>query len=495
MKIINFISGIFILLLSISSARPQSAIGIIPQWTSIPATLLKTINSNTLKYANYPPGIKDSNDIDEIMIVVADDFLDSQGNILIAKGTPVQTTVKREISKQRAGGSIDVLFKSTTATDGQQILLTGNYIEKGKSRMALKSSMVIIATAAIVTGAIYTETGENDIYAAAGVIGGLAMLLPSLLVKAAPATIFNSQVITNVYSSAPYKIKVTSENATANNIISASNNANDTTNQFRGGGDPLKGLNVSKKEEMIIGDYYALIIGIDKYTGGWQALKNSVHDAKTIATLLKDEYKTDSIKTLYDEQATREHIIREMEWLIANVKEKDNVLIYYSGHGEFRKDMNKGFWVPADAKTAASTSNYISNSDIQTFLSAIKSKHTLLVSDACFSGDIFKGNTISVPFEESQRYYNEVHNLPSRQALTSGGIEPVMDGGKDGHSIFAYYFLKALTNNNNKFYDANQLYSNIKIPVTNNSEQSPQFQAIKNAGDEGGQFIFIKKEK
>ena len=115
------------------------------------------------------------------------------------------------------------------------------------------------------------------------------------------------------------------------------------------------------------------------------------------------------------------------------------------------------------------------------------------MADACFSGDIFRGNTISVPFENSERYYKEVHNLISRQALTSGGMEPVMDGGKEGHSVFAFYFLKALSSNQNKFYDASQLFSTIKIPVTNNSEQSPQFQSIKNTGDEGGQYIFIKK--
>jgi len=38
-----------------------------------------------------------------------------------------------------------------------------------------------------------------------------------------------------------------------------------------------------------------------------------------------------------------------------------------------------------------------------------------------------------------------------------------------------------------------QLFANILIPVTNNSNQSPKFQPIKNTGDEGGQFIFIKK--
>jgi hypothetical protein len=117
----------------------------------------------------------------------------------------------------------------------------------------------------------------------------------------------------------------------------------------------------------------------------------------------------------------------------------------------------------------------------------------LLISDACFSGDIFRGSTVSIPFEESDKYYAKVNNVSSRKALTSGGIEPVLDGGKEGHSVFAYYLLKALDSNEKKYYDASQLFDNIKIPVINNSDQSPQFNAIKNAGDEGGQFIFLKK--
>jgi hypothetical protein len=182
-----------------------------------------------------------------------------------------------------------------------------------------------------------------------------------------------------------------------------------------------------------------------------------------------------------------------MEWLVKNVKINDNLFIYYSGHGEYKEELNKGYWVPIDA-TTASVSNYISNSDIQTFLSGIKSKHSLLVSDACFSGDIFRGHTVTVPFEESEKYYKDVHSRTSRQALTSGGVEPVMDGGREGHSVFAYYFLKILDNNSNKYFDAGQLYEKLKIPVINNSEQSPKIAPIKNSGDEGGQFIFIKKE-
>jgi uncharacterized caspase-like protein len=242
----------------------------------------------------------------------------------------------------------------------------------------------------------------------------------------------------------------------------------------------------------VIGNYYAVIIGIDKYSGKWMPLQNAVNDAKAVEATLRSKYKFDNFKTLYNEQATRKAIIAELEWLVKNTKETDNVFIYYSGHGEYKKELNKGFWVPVDAQSS-STADFISNNDIQTYLGGIKSKHTLLVTDACFSGDLFRGNTVSVPFENSEKYYTEVHGLVSRQAFTSGGIEPVMDGGKNGHSVFAYYFLKSLNENDSKYFDASQLYDRIKIPVVNNSEQTPKLAPLKDTGDEGGQFIFIKK--
>jgi|GEM_PF-648727 hypothetical protein len=335
----------------------------------------------------------------------------------------------------------------------------------------------------------------------------MTILWHNVFIEATPQKIKGATVEMQDGSGTANTVKVTEDRTTSTPVASNTNpSQNQKTNtpspsapanqdnatQYRGSGDPLKGLNVDKSTTLQVGDYYALIIGVDKYGGSWQPLKNGVKDAKAVEALLRQKYKIDVFKTLYDVQATRKNIITTMEWLAANVKEKDNVLIYFSGHGEYKQQLGKGYWVPVDAQTT-STSDYISNNDIQTFLTGIKSKHTLLISDACFSGDIFRGNTIGVPFENSERYYKEVNNLASRQALTSGGIEPVMDGGKEGHSVFAYYFLKALTGNTSKFYDASQLYSTIKIPVTNNSEQSPQFQAIKNTGDEGGQFIFIKK--
>lgn len=267
-----------------------------------------------------------------------------------------------------------------------------------------------------------------------------------------------------------------------------------TYSQFRGGNDPLKGLNVAQAMKSVqVGNYYAFIVGIDEYSGEWQPLQNAVNDASGVENMITQKYNFHHIKTLYNQEATRQNILKEFEWLMNNVNENDNVLIYYSGHGDFNEEMQKGFWVPADAKTKSMYS-YISNEDIKAFLAGIKSKHTLLVTDACFSGDIFRGKTMTIPYDNSTKYYHKVYGMNSRKALTSGGVEPVMDAGREGHSVFTYYFLRALERNDEKYFDAGQLFNDLKVPVANNSYQTPAYSPVRNTGDEGGQFIFIKKE-
>lgn len=254
-------------------------------------------------------------------------------------------------------------------------------------------------------------------------------------------------------------------------------------------------LTITRQLEDIIaaGKYYALIIGINDYKGTWTKLKNAVNDAGSIAQMLKSEYKFDQISTLYDAEATRARIISEFERLSKVITPDDNLVIFYSGHGEFKAEFNKGYWVPVDA-TTNSVAGYISNNDLQTFIAGIKSKHTLLITDACFAGDIFKGNTKQMEFENTEKYYKEVYRKPSRYALTSGDIEPVTDGGTEGHSIFTYFLLKKLRENKSKYFSAFQLFQEIEIPVINSSDQQPKYLPIKNAFDEGGQFIFIRRE-
>ena len=185
-------------------------------------------------------------------------------------------------------------------------------------------------------------------------------------------------------------------------------------------------------------------------------------------------------------------IIQQLEYLSREVRAEDNLLIYFSGHGEFKRQLNKGFWVPVDAQTE-SVSGFISNSDIRTFLGGIPSKHTLLIADACWAGEIFRGVPDTVPVDAGDNYHREVYRRRSRQAMTSGGSEPVTDGGEDGHSVFAYYLLKEMREMEEEIFDAAALFNNFKIAVANNSEQTPILQPVIDTGDEGGQFLFIRR--
>ncbi len=238
--------------------------------------------------------------------------------------------------------------------------------------------------------------------------------------------------------------------------------------------------------------YVALVIGVNSYSGTWPQLNNAVNDARGVAAELQKDYNFSVVRTVYDKEATRAKIMAELEWCVDNLTEKDNLVIFYSGHGEFKESLNKGFWVPVDALTNA-TSQLISNSDLHTFIASIRTKHTLLIADACFSGDITRGR-MNYPVEDNEKFYRKAHSLMSRHAITSGGIEPVMDGGKEGHSIFTYYLIKALRENKAKFIDATHMFDNIKVPIVNNSDQSPKYLPLKNTGDEGGEFIFYRKQ-
>ncbi|MGD1845942.1 MAG: caspase family protein [Salibacteraceae bacterium] len=241
------------------------------------------------------------------------------------------------------------------------------------------------------------------------------------------------------------------------------------------------------------GKYYALIIGIDDYGGEWSPLKNAVTDAQAIAQELRSNYQFDEFIELYDTSASRHNIIRQFEWLGANLRPEDNLFIYYSGHGEYRANLGSGYWVPADAMSR-STSAFISNADIQAYIKGIQAKHTLLIADACYMGELFRGQSQAGPENANlNEYFEALKEKKSRQAITSGGIEPVKDGGGGKHSVFAFYLLQSLTQNESPYLLAGQLFQTLQLPVANNSNQTPQFHSLTNTGDEGGHFLFIRK--
>lgn len=80
----------------------------------------------------------------------------------------------------------------------------------------------------------------------------------------------------------------------------------------------------------------------------------------------------------------------------------------------------------------------------------------------------------------------------SRQVFTSGGLEPVADGGREGHSLFAYYFLKALKENPRGIIDLENLfYNRVWGPVAELGDQRPYVGRLKTLMNENGQFVLV----
>jgi hypothetical protein len=232
-------------------------------------------------------------------------------------------------------------------------------------------------------------------------------------------------------------------------------------------------------------NYYALLIGIQDYEFDLFDLKYPEEDVKKFQEILTNYYtfQAQNIITLIN--PNRKDIIRAFTEL-KKLDNEDNLLIFYAGHGNWDEVAQQGYWLPVDAKPN-DLSSVLTNSEITSFIKAIKNKHTLLISDACFSGSIFKTRDA---FFEKQMDISYYQSKKARKAITSGALTPVPD-----KSIFVEFLLKTLEQNSNKYITAEELFLKFREAVTNNSptNQRPLFGQINNSGDEGGDFVFIRK--
>ena len=234
------------------------------------------------------------------------------------------------------------------------------------------------------------------------------------------------------------------------------------------------------------GKYYALIIGVDEYMDeAISNLDNAINDAGSLYRVLVSKYafEEDDVVVLYN--AKREDIINELDRLSFKITDQDNLLIYYAGHGWWDEEADIGYWLPSDAKQTSKAA-WFRNSTLCDYLKEIKSRHTLLITDACFGGSIFKTRTA---FSDAPKAINKLYELPSRKAMTSGTLTQVPDV-----STFAKYLIDRLDTNSEKYLSAEQLFTSFRIAVINNSDVVPQYGEIRNVGDQGGDFIFIRKQ-
>ncbi len=239
-------------------------------------------------------------------------------------------------------------------------------------------------------------------------------------------------------------------------------------------------------EPIDFGAYRALIIGINEYAH-LPKLETAVNDAVAVDQVLRDQY---GFETTLVINPGRYDLVRALDKLRAELTERDNLLIFYAGHGYLDRQTGEGFWLPADAEED-SQANWVPVHTVTSTLRAMIAKHVLVIADSCYSGTLLR--EAPAMLSTGAERHTELRRIASargRKALTSGGLEPVVDNGGDGHSVFTRALLNTLSGNR-EILEGYQLYTGLRRSVVLNAEQTPQYSDIRFAGDEGGDFLFV----
>jgi uncharacterized caspase-like protein len=240
-----------------------------------------------------------------------------------------------------------------------------------------------------------------------------------------------------------------------------------------------------------LGRYRALVISNQQYQQ-LTPLRTPHKDAEALAKLLRDDY---GFKVTLLQDADRKSTLDALDALVEKLTPQDNLLIFYAGHGHLDKATGEGYWLPVTANPRR-RSEWISNSDITDTLRATRAAHVMVISDSCFSGTLTRGGLAGLNVgEDRSAYYHKLAKSRSRTALTSGGEEPVADGGANGHSVFAGALLSSLRANNEAVIEGEQIYQLLRRPVALNStaQQNPTYSDVRATGHDGGDFIFFRK--
>ena len=269
--------------------------------------------------------------------------------------------------------------------------------------------------------------------------------------------------------------------------------------------------------EFLVKHNYLLAIGVDYYADQEIAnLSNCVNDMEGLIEVLSTDYWFDAGNIHYlrsrdtdreeDEQArqekeeaerlergfavvaeaTHENIIAQMRKLAKKLEPEDNVIIAYSGHGIYDEVFDEGYWMPSDSELA-NNATYIENSTIRTALNAMKSRHTVLISDSCFSGSLFssgKQRALGIP---------RVFKHASRWGLTAGRRNQTVSDGLDGNSPFTSTILDILRRKQ-EVWIGDLCRELVDSMEGKGEKQTPMGEPLTNLrGHNGGQFVFMPR--
>lgn len=251
------------------------------------------------------------------------------------------------------------------------------------------------------------------------------------------------------------------------------------------------GSSAAKAVQVKEGKNYALLIGCQNYNDNKiPSLEDPIPDAVKLKLILKNNYNftDDNLFTLFNPEVS--DFKKQFLEIYEVIQPEDKLVIFYAGHGIWNEKEKKGYWMLTDAKLD-DPNTWLPNKTVLDMIARVPARHTLLITDACFSGSVFRtrGLDLGKKDEANPSMVQRMNEKISRVAITSGNDTEVPD-----KSVFMKYLVKALSENKEKYLTAQKMFINQIIEaVMTETKTEPRYGTLELAGHVGGDFIFIRK--
>jgi uncharacterized caspase-like protein len=148
---------------------------------------------------------------------------------------------------------------------------------------------------------------------------------------------------------------------------------------------------------------------------------------------------------LYDEDATRPHILRTLDDLAAKVSPEDVFIFYYAGHGSMVD--NRFYFIPTESSrlydAASLSKDALEASLLQEKFTRIKALKQLIIMDACQSGGSVE--LLATRGASEEKAIAQLSRSAGVHVMASAGSEQFATEFESlGHGLFTYVLIKAL---------------------------------------------------
>ena len=218
-----------------------------------------------------------------------------------------------------------------------------------------------------------------------------------------------------------------------------------------------------KAENSVIKDKWALCMGVSKFEHLKGAeLQCPAKDAQDFAKALLDpaigRFRDDNlhVHVLTDEKATLKGLLAGIDFISANARGDDLVVLYISSHGLSSKqdknasgDAQTGYVVTYDTDPNALLSSAFPMEDLRKVFDHLRAKRVVVFLDTCFSGDSFRWigkGAKALAIDPDMSYQRIVQGTGRALIVSSSGAQESWEG--KNNSYFTESLIDAMKQHN-----------------------------------------------